>query len=303
MSESARQRGAIVVAAVVAAVAAGAMVIRALRPAASSSPPPAAAAPARAADALVVSADEGVQRTVPGGAWAPARAGDTLAVADSIRTGAAGNAELELGRGARVTVAQRTEVTVRELTAAVQRVGLIRGRIGVNVEPDGTRVLRVEDAAGQMSVTASGGRLGVVAAPGSLAVVAQEGGAVLESAGAAVTVPAGHQATAWRGIAPVAPTPVPRKLLMRVVEAMDARRASVCNVVQVDLAAEVLVNGEPVETPPDGRVVLRVPPRGRRRGAELVIRHASGEEERQLVPCWRDEADVSDLEVRWDGGG
>jgi hypothetical protein len=301
MSERA-QRGAIVVASIVAVVAAGAMVIRAARPAPSSSPAE-PAAPAARADALVVSADEGVERTVAGGEWAPVRAGDTLAVADSIRTGAAGSAELELGRGSRVTIAQRTEVAVRELTAAVQRIGLVRGRVGVNVAPDGTRVLRVEDAAGQMSVTATGGRLGVVAAPSSLAVVAQEGGAVLESAGASVAVPAGHQATAWRGVAPVAPTPVPKQLLLRVVHAMDAKRATVCNVVQVDVAAEVLVNGEPVETPPDGKIVLRVPPRGRRRSAELLIRHATGREERQQVPCWQDEADVSDLEVRWDGGG
>jgi hypothetical protein len=71
--------------------------------------------------------------------------------------------------------------------------------------------------------------------------------------------------------------------------------------VQVSLAAEVVVNGERVETPPDGRLVLRFPPGSRRRRAELVIRHASGQVERQVVPCWRDEADVSDLEVRWDG--
>lgn len=298
MLERAGPRG-VVVAAVAAAVIGGAMVIRVVRPAPASAP---AAAPARSADALVVAADEGVQRTVAGGGWAPARAGDTLAVADSIRTDAAATAEIELGRGSRVTVAQRTEVTVRELTAAVQRIGLIQGRIGVDVESDGTRVLRVEDASGDVRVTASGGRLGVVAGPTSLAVVAQEGGALLESAGKTVDVPAGHEAAAWRGLPPVAPAPVPRALLRRVVLAMEAKRASVCNVVQVDLAAEVVVNGEAVETPPDGRLVLRVPPGGRRRRAELVIRHASGQVERESVPCWRDEADVSDLEVRWDGG-
>jgi hypothetical protein len=295
MSERARPRAAIA-AAVVAIVIAGAMVIRAARPGPASAP-----AAARSADALVVAADVGVERTVAGGAWAPARAGDTLAVADSIRTDAGGSAELQLGRGSRVTVAQRTEITVRELTAAVQRIGLVRGRIGVDVEADGTRVLRVEDASGAMRVTAAGGRLGVVAGPTSLAVVAQEGAAVLESAGAAVDVPAGHAATAWRGLRPVAPAPVPRELLRRVVVAMEERRASVCNVVQVDVAAEVVVNGEPVETPPDGRLVLKVPPRSGRRRAELVIRHAGGRVERQVLPCWQDEADVSDLEVRWEG--
>jgi hypothetical protein len=240
-----------------------------------------------------------VQRSVGAGVWAAARPGDALAVADSIRTGARGTAEIALGRGARVTVSQQTEITVRELTAAVQRVGLLRGRIGVAVDADGTRIVRVEDGSGQIHVSAAAGRVGVLARPGSLAVAAEQGRAVLSSSGAEVEVPAGHQSTAWRGSPPSAPAPVPRALLMRVVRAIDARRASLCSVQQVDPAAEVTVDGEPVETPPDGRLALRVPRDGRSRGVELVLRSASGAVERHHVPCWDDEAEVSDMKVRW----
>jgi hypothetical protein len=257
-----------------------------------------AAAPRR--DVLVVAAGAGVQRSTPGGEWAAVRAGDVLAVADSIRTDGDGTAEIELGRGSHVTVAERTEITVRELTAAVHRVGLLRGRIAVDVQADGTRVMRVEDGSGSILVSASAGRMGVVAAPGSLSVFAEEGEAVIESGGEAVEVPRGHEASAWRGRKPVAPAPVPHDLLRRVVRAMEERRASVCAVVEVG-AAEVLVDGEPAEVPPDGRLVLRVPPRERRRGVVLTVRHASGLVERQHLPCWDGEADVSDLEVRWKG--
>jgi hypothetical protein len=266
---------------------------RAPAPAAAPAPPP---EPALAA--LVLSAGDDVERT-RAGEWARALAGDALAVADSIRTGRASTAEVQLGRGARVTVSPRTEVTVRELTAAVQRIGLLRGRVAVDVERDGTRVVRVEDASGALRVTSSGGRIGVVAAPDSLAIVAEDGGATLESAGGAVEVPPGHQSAAWLGRAPVAPAPIPRALLMRVVEAVEARSAGVCDVVRVDVAAEVLVDGAPVKTPADGRLVLRAPPRGRRRHVELVVRHAGGKVDRRTVPCG-DDADVSDLEVRWD---
>jgi hypothetical protein len=292
-------REAVIVASLLAAgLGGGALLLWSMTGGRSDTPVP-VAAPKR--EVRVLSADAGVQRSTPGGAWAPVGAGDVLAVADTIRTGDAATAEIELGGSSRVTIAERTELTVRELTAAVQRVGLVRGRIGVQVQADGTRVVRVEDASGSILVSTAAGRVGVVAGPKTLAVVAEEGRAVIESAGTAVEVPAGHQAAAWLGQKPVAPAPVPRDLLMRVVRAVEARRATSCAVVEVGLASEVLVNGEPVDVPPDGRLVVRVPQRARRRGAELVVRDARGKVARRTVPCWEDEADVSDLEVRWDG--
>lgn len=298
MTAGARKRGILVTVAI--ALGAGG----AFLPMRAAPPPPdpvQGELPAPPGDAVVVAADPGVERTVARGGWAPARPGDALAVADTIRTGSAGTAEIALGRGSHVTVSQGTEVTVRELTAAVQRVGLLRGRIGVNIEADGTRVVRVEDAASAIRVSASAGRLGVLATRNSLAVAAQEGRAVLESGGRAVEIDAGHQSTAWRGAPPAAPAPIPRALLMRVVHALDERRAGICNVQQVDLAAEVTVNGATVETPADGRLVIRVAPRDRSRGADVVVRHASGAVERRRVRCWKDEADVTGMEVRWDG--
>jgi hypothetical protein len=297
--DRARKREAVVVAVLLAGGLGGAaLLLRSMRAERAGVAAP-AVVPRR--DVLILAADPGVQRSARDGGWALARAGDVLAVADSIRTGDAGTAEIDLGGSSRVTVAERTEMTVRELTAAVHRVGLLRGRIGVDVQPDGTRVVRVEDGSGSILVSAAGGRFGVVAAPNALGVVAEAGQATIESGGAAVAVPAGHQSAAWVGQPPAAPAPIPRDLLMRVVRAVDARRASICTIVEVGLATEVLVDGAPVEVPPDGRVAVRVPQRARRRGAELVVRSATGAVQRRRVRCWEDEADVSDLEVRWDG--
>jgi hypothetical protein len=299
MAERVLAREMVIVASLLAlGLGGGALLLRSMRAARSDVPAP---VPPPKREVSVLAADAGVQRSAPDGAWAPVAAGDVLAVADTIRTGDAATAEIQLGRSSHVTIAERTEVTVRELTDAIQRVGLVRGRIGVHVQADGTRVVRVEDASGSILVSASAGRLGVVAGPRALAVVAEEGRAVIESAGTAVEVPAGHQAAAWLGQEPVAPVPVPRDLLMRVVRAVEARRATACAVVEVGLASEVFVNGEAVEVPPDGRLVVSVPQRLRRRGAELRVRDARGKVSRSTVPCWEDEADVSDLEVRWDG--
>jgi hypothetical protein len=268
-----------------------------LWPGDAEAPPSAPAAPQ---DATVVSADPGVERRGAAG-WAPARPGDALRVTDSLRTSAGSTAEIALGRGSRVTLQERSEVTVRELTAAVHRVGVLRGRIGVDHRPDGTRVLRVEDQSGAVAATGGAGRFGVVAAGDGLAVASTEGQLTVESGGATVRVPAGAETVAHRGLPPLPPRPVPRDVVLRVARLLQERRASVCAVLQIDVASELTVNGASVDVPVDGNVVVRLPPRLRPRGAEVMVRHATGIVERRTVPCQPQEKDgeVSDLEVRW----
>ncbi|HEY6101136.1 MAG TPA: FecR family protein [Anaeromyxobacter sp.] len=265
-----------------------------LRPGEPEAQPPAAAP----GDALVLSADAGVERRSAGG-WTRARAGDALEVTDSIRAGEGSTAEIALGRRTRITLAERSEVTVRELTAAAQRVGLVRGRIGVDVRPDGTRVLRVEDPSGTVVARGVSGRFGVVASGGGLAIAAAAGRVTVESAGRAVEVPEGAETVAWRGTAPLPPRPIPREVVLRVARRIEERRASACLVLHVDVATELLVNGEQVEVPADGTVVVHLPARTKRREVAVALRHAGGAVERRTLPCWESEGDVSALEVKW----
>lgn len=257
-----------------------------------------AQAPAPRDDARVLSAAPGVERSVEGG-WTQARPGDALRLADTVRTGKGSTAEIALGRGARLTISETSELSVREISAAAQRVKLVRGRIGVELRPDGTRVLRVEDPSGAVSASVTGGRFGFVASGGSLAVAASEGEARVEAGGAAVDVPAGSETIAWRGAAPLAPRRIPRDLVLRVASRIEERRATVCAVIQVAVASQLSVNGEDVPVPADGVVALHAPVRSRARGVDVVLRHASGVVERQRVPCAEDEGAVSDIEVRW----
>ena len=294
MPDDARIRRGMLAAAVLAVAAVAAMVWR-LRPPDPDELPP---SPAVQRDALVVSADPGVERR-SSEVWTAARAGDVLAVTDSIRAGEGSTAEITLGRGTHITLAERSEVTVRELTAAAQRVGLVRGRIGVDVRPDGTRVLRVEDHSGTVAARGASGRFGVVASGGGLAIASVEGRVTVESGGRAVDVGAGEETVATRGAAPLAPRPIPREVVLRVARKIEERRASVCLVLHLDPAAELTVDGEPVEIPVDGAVAVRLPPRSRKRQVAVVLRHAGGGVERRTLPCWQYEGDVSDLEVKW----
>src|SRR5512144_2573693 len=155
MLEAPVTRGVAVLAAALALLA-GALLWRSHR---ASTPDPEgtlSAAPALHEDAVVVLAGPGAERSVAG-AWTPARAGDALRRDDAIRTSAGSTAELSFGRGARVTISERSEVSVRELGAA-QRLRLLRGRIGVDVRPEGARVLRVEDPSGSVAASMTGGR-------------------------------------------------------------------------------------------------------------------------------------------------
>lgn len=249
-------------------------------------------------DARVVAAEPGAERSVEGG-WTPARAGDPLRLADTLRTAPGSSAEIVLGRGARLTVSERSELSVREISAAAQRVKLVRGRIGVELRPDGTRVLRVEDASGGVAASATQGRFGVVASGEALAVAATEGQARVEAGGAAVDVPAGTETVAWRGAAPLPPRPIPRDLVLRVAHRIEERRASFCAVIQVAVASRLTVDGEEVLVPADGVVVLRVPPHARRRAVDVVLTHAGGAVDRQRIPCAESEGTVSEIEVRW----
>ena len=137
MLEAPVTRGVAVLSAALA-VLAGALLWRSHR---ASTPDPdgtLAAAPAPREEAVVVLAGPGAERSVAG-AWTPARAGDALRRDDALRTAAGSTAELALGRGARVTVSERSEVSVRDLAATAQRLKLLRGRIGVELHPEGAR--------------------------------------------------------------------------------------------------------------------------------------------------------------------
>ncbi len=269
---------------------------------ASRTPDAAVGGPPAEAGAAIVSAGPRVERSASGGAWTPARAGDALGLADAIRTGKGGTAEVSLGRGTSLVVDERSEVTVRELDAVAQKIRLVRGRIGVEHRRDGTRVLRVEDGSGTILASSEGGRWSAVASRGSLAVAAHDGAVRLESAGVAVDVPRGSESAAWRGAAPLPARPIPPAVLLRFAHALADRRRSVCAALQVDVASEVRVNGDPVAVAPDGRVVVRVPEERRRYPVEVEVRHAGGAVRRERIRCPADDdaAEVKAWEVRWD---
>ena len=263
---------------------------------AGEAPQPAAVAPAPAA--VEVLAAEGQVERRRGLEWERVTSGQQLLADDSIRAAAGAGATLAIGAATRIVVSDATELTVREITATVQRLQLTRGRLSVDHQADGARVLVVESEGGDAVARAGTARFSVLASGAALAVATQAGVVRLRSAGEAVDVGAGQQSVSFQGHGPAIPTQVPVALLLRI--ARTARDAGGSCLVEgvVEPGAEVRVEGKLVEPGPRGRFTVRVPRTEARDRARVVTRDASGRVVDRRVPCER-EHNVSDFAVRW----
>lgn len=264
------------------------------------------AAPSPASPSATVIEVEGVlERRLGEDGWAPVAAGERLRAEDTIRTPAAGRAVLAVGDASRIDVTERTELSVREITAAVQRLRLARGRIAIDHQPDGARVLVVESERGDAVARTHGARFSLLSAGGALSVATETGVVRLESGGARVEVAAGQRSVAVPGAAPSRAAPIPLAVLLRVGAAAAPRDPGLCAVVRgrTEAGSEVLVEGEPVAVAPDGRFEVRVLRRVGMVHARVVTRDVAGRTVQRTVPCAEAPgAEVTDFAVRWHDG-
>jgi hypothetical protein len=291
-------RAAVVSAALLAVVLAG---WAGLRPSGSAGEPaPVVVAAEERPDEVVLDRAKGaIERLRPGG-WEAVVAGQHLLEDDTIRTGAGASATLAIGDRSRVTVSDATQLTVREITVAAQRLRLSRGRISVDHNPDGARVIVVESDDGASMARAGTARFSALASGKSLAVATETGVVRLQAAGGSVDVAAGRQAVSFRGEVPDPTTPIPPALLLKI--ARTARGEGVCIVDGVaERGAEVRVEGRLVEVGGDGRFSIRLVARRVAMHATVVTRDAAGHVAERRVPCAPivPEEDVSDFAVRW----
>lgn len=265
------------------------------------------AAPAVPADAPeeaeVLSVSGPVQRARANGAWKKLEAGERLKADESIRTGKGGRSELRIGDKSRLAVTDSTQVTIRELTHAVHRFKLERGRLAVDYQPDGERVLKIESEGSGAVAETSGARFSVLSSGSTVAVATETGSVNLRAADQVVSVGEGQQAVAQKGEppgAPVATQALPIKLLLKVA---GADTQEVCARVsgQANPGSEVLVDGVPAQVDGGGRFEVKVPRRPADKKEVLVaMRDPLGREELRTVPCGAlGEGNVDDLAMRW----
>ena len=258
----------------------------------------------RADEAIVVAVAGDAVRLSPGGGTSALAVGQRLRADDSVRTGRGGRTDLQMGTRSRLTVSESTQLTVREITEKLHRFKLTRGRIAVDYQADGARLLRIESADGGAVAETQGARFGVLSTGTAVAIATETGAVNLTSQRKTVEVPAGSQSVASKGQPPSSAEPIPTRLLLKVADtARPSRPDGLCAEVEGSAppGAEVLVDGTPAAVSDDGRFRVSVPAAADKTAVVVSIRDASGHEMVRNIACGSsgNVPHIRDFAIRW----
>jgi hypothetical protein len=265
-----------------------------------------APAPPAPQEALVLSVAGQVERARGTGPWSRLVPGEHLKADESIRTGKSGRTDLRIGDKSTLAVTESTQVTIRELTRAVHRFRLERGRLAVDYKPDGERVLKIESESSGAVAETRGARFSVLSTGSTIAVATETGSVNLRAAQHEVEVRDGQTAAVHQGDAPSAPqpiAPVPVPLLLKVAAAIPSENEQLCARVSgtAQQGAEVLVDGVPAELDREGRFSVAVPRKPPDKTEALVaMRDAAGREQTRSVPCDALDPRIRRVGIRWE---
>jgi hypothetical protein len=265
----------------------------------SSEPPPVVV---QDVQAIVIAVVGMVERT-EGEDWVEVRVGDVLGMDDSIRTGVGSRADLQVGdEASRLSILERSEVRMGEVTRAAHAFWLARGRINVDYRGQGERVLRVQGGEGAVAETREA-RFTMLRSGAMVAVATHVGSVRLSSAGGMVEIGAGHQSVVFDGALPLAAEPIPLEVLLKVAAQASAREAVCVSLSgQVRPGTEVFVEDEPAEVSQDGRFSMEVPLRKGRSEVKVLAREPGGATRETLLAC-REQAGAGPpqrVKIRWE---
>jgi len=270
-------------------------------------PPPAApvapAAPPKARPELrVLSVTGSVERAAAGGAWLKVGTGDVLLPDQQLRAGPGGRAELGADR-ARVVVADRTHVLVRELSDDVHRFQLSRGLVTVDYPAGVAQRVRIEAPTGDAIAESQGARFHVSANGLVFAVATATGKVDVTAAGTTVAVGAGQLSLVGRAGVPTPPRPIPTEVLLKIAAASTLSPGKCLDTTgRTDPASRATVDGEEVQVAEDGRFPIRVAA-PRPDGVVVRVVASDGRELVRNLPCGKDPAArIRDLRMRWSRG-
>ncbi|HEY0095317.1 MAG TPA: FecR domain-containing protein [Archangium sp.] len=220
------------------------------------------------------------------GKWEALRVGHELAPDDSVRTGPGAKVDLKVGdEASRLSIPERSEVRVGEVTRAEHTIQLQRGRIDVDYDGREDRVLRVWSENGTVAETRAA-RFTMLRNGAKVAVATRGGSVNLSSAGVTVQVAAGQQSVVFDGAKPLAAEPIPLEVLLKVASkasAQDSLCVSLSGKVRV--GTEVFVEGEPALVSNDGSFRADVPRREGLGQVKVVAREPSGEIQEVMMAC------------------
>ena len=240
------------------------------------------------------------------GRWEALRVGHELAPDGSVRTSPGARVDLKVGdEASRLSIPERSEVRVGEVTRAVHNIRLQRGRIHVDYDGREDRVLRVQGEDGTVAETRAA-RFTMLRNGSTVAVATRGGSVYLSSAGVTVQVAAGQQSVVIDGAQPLAAEPIPLEVLLKVASKASARDSLCVSLSgQVRVGTEVFVEGEPAEVSRDGSFWVDVPRREGLGQVKVVAREPGGEIREKMMACRPPRARASprqaeSVKFRWD---
>jgi hypothetical protein len=234
--------------------------------------------------ARVVEVVGAVERT-RGEAWMELRVGDSLAPDEAVRTGPGARVDLQVGdEASRLSIPERSEVRVGELTRDVHSLNLERGRIDVDYDESQARVLRVRSQGGALAETRAA-RFTMLRRGTMVAVVTRGGAVDLSSAGGRIQVGAGQQGIVFDGARPVGPEPIPLDVLLKVARAPTANTLCLSLSGKVRAGTEVWVEDEPAEVSADGSFRADVPQAPGRSRVKVFAREPGGATREVSLTC------------------
>jgi FecR protein len=220
--------------------------------------------------------------------WVELHVGDALAPDDAVRTGPGARADLRVGdETSRLSIPERSEMRVDEVTRDVHAFQLARGRIDVDYGAREDRVLRVRSENGTVAETRAARFTMLHNDNGAMVAVAtQEGSVSLSSGGGTVQVGAGQQSVVFDGAKPLAAEPIPLEVLLKVA-AKASKQDALCLSLsgKVRPGSQVFVEDMPAEVSRDGSFHADVPQREGRSKVRVVAREPGGGTREMLVAC------------------
>jgi hypothetical protein len=158
-----------------------------------------------------------VDRKGQGTDWVELRQGEHLKPQELIRTDKTGQAVLDVGKTATVTVESLSQFSVHEISRAAARVRIDVGRISAVVNGKSGSKLHVESKGSDAVAQTDKGEFSVLATgKGQVSVATKKGQVSFSAKGKTVEIKAGQQSTAWPELAPAEPTPIPTSLFLKV---------------------------------------------------------------------------------------
>ncbi len=270
-------------------------------PAGSVASAPVQPAETRTVQAMVLSVRGEVERGTAGGGWSAVQPGQKVQADDRLRTGAHGATDLAIDGRSRVTLAESSELSTRELTGTVHRFRLTRGRMAADYDPAGERVLRVESDTGDAVAETKAARFSVLSSGSGIAVATAAGGVDLSAHRHTVHVATGQQSFAFPGGPPLPPVPVPTAVLIKVGNSLVGESESLCAEIEgtASPGSEASVGGVAIAIEPDGRFHYQVTRAPDQLEVSVDIRDPSGRQKTRTVPCSPTPARIDGMAIRW----